>query len=112
MLGSGRVCSAGLEGHLQNPFPEPVPVQASDSDGRLLVAAHGHEAEAFALVCAEVSYDLDVDDGAERAEDLPEDALVCVRGEIIHEDTPAGGVREADSIDGHGRESAGRNEFS
>lgn len=110
----GFVCFVGFERHLQNSVPEAVSVQAGDGDRRLVIISHGDETESFALVCVEVANDLDVCDGAERPEHLPQDALVCVWGQVVDENAPAGScvTRDVDagqtghSVDGHGGESA------
>lgn len=114
--GSGLVRFVGLERHLQNPVPEAVAVQAGDGHGRLVIVSHGDEAEAFALVGVEVADDLDVRDGAERPEHLPQDALVRVRRQVVHEDAPARPrvTRDVDArqaghaVDGHRREPAAK----
>ncbi len=108
---------AGLKGHLQYLVSEPVAVQAGDGHGRLLVVCHGNEAEALTLVGVEVSDHLDVGDGAEGAEHLPKDALVCVLAKVVDEDAPAGrGIsRDADAshaahvINTHGGEPENEN---
>lgn len=79
---------AGLEGHLKDLVPQPVPIQAVDGHGGLLVVGHGDEAETFTLVGVEVSDDFDVDDGTKRAEELPQDGLVGLLAQIVDEDTP------------------------
>ena len=113
---SGLVCFVGLEGHLQDSVPEAVAVEAGDGHGRLVIVSHGDEAEAFALVCVEVADDLDVRDGAERPEHLPQDALVGVGRQVVDEDAPARPrvARDVDArqaghaVDGHRREAAGK----
>lgn len=85
------VALAGLEGHLQDLVSEPVAVEAGDGHRRLLVVCHGDEAEALTLAGVEVSDHLDVGDGAEGAEHLPQDALVGVLAQVVDEDAPAGG---------------------
>lgn len=103
---------AGLKGHLQYFFSEPVAVKAGDGHGRVLVVGHGDEAEALALVGGEVADDFDVCDGAEGAEHLPEDGFVRLLAKVVDEDAPAvigvGGDADAAHpphvIDAHGRE--------
>lgn len=97
---------------MQHSVPEAVSVQAGDGHGRLVVVSHGDKAKSFALVCVEVADDLDVCDGAERPEHLPQDALVRVGSQVVDEDAPAGaGVpRDVDPrqaghpVNGHGGE--------
>lgn len=109
---SGLVCLVGLEGDLQDAVAQPVAVEAGDGHGRLVVIRHGDKAEAFALVCVEVTDHLDVVDGAEGAEQLPEHALVGIRGQVVHEDAPTGAGVAGDvhahqaghAVDGDGRE--------
>lgn len=84
---------AGLKGHLQYLVSKSIAVEASDGHGRLLVVRHGDEPEALALVGVEVTDHFDIGDGAEGAEHLPKDVLVCVLAQVIDEDAPAvGGV--------------------
>lgn len=85
------VALASLKRHLQYLISEPIPVQAGDGHGRLLVVCHGNETESLALVGVEVTDHLDVCDCAEWAEHLPQDALVRVLAQIVDEDAPAGG---------------------
>lgn len=80
---------AGFEGNLQDLVSNAVTVEAGDGHGGLLVVGHGDEAEAFALVGVEVSDDLDVGDGSERPEHLPQDAFVSVLAQVVDEDTPS-----------------------
>lgn len=87
---SGLVCLVSLEGDLQDAVAQPVAVEARDGHGRLIVIRHGDEAEAFALIGVEVTDHLDIVDRAERAEQLPEHALVRVRGQVVHKDAPTG----------------------
>lgn len=82
---------AGLEGHLQDFVSQPVPVQAVDRHGGLLVVGHGDEAEAFALISVEISDHFHVDDSAKWPEHLPQDGLVRVLTQIIDEDAPTTG---------------------
>lgn len=110
------MCFVGFERDLQNSVPEAVSVQAGDGYGGLVVVSHGDKTKSFALVCVEVANDLDICDGAERPEHLPEDALVCVRSQVVDEDAPAGaGVpRDVDAcqaghpVNSHGGEPAGK----
>ena len=78
-----------LERHLEDAVSERVPVQALDRHQRLLVARHRHEAEPLALLRREVADDAHVLDGAERPEQLPEDVLLRLRRQVVHEDAPA-----------------------
>lgn len=84
------VLLAGLEGNLQHAVAQAVAVETSDSHGGLVIVGHGDEAEALTFVGGEVADDLDVGDGAEGPEELPEDALVCLGGQVVDEDAPAG----------------------
>lgn len=81
---------AGLEGDLQHAVAQAVPIQAGDSHGRLVVVGHGDKAKALTFVGGEVTDDLDVCDGAERPKELPQDAFVSFRGQVVDEDAPAG----------------------
>ena len=87
---SGLVLFAGLEGHLQHALAQAVAIEAGDGHGRLVVVGHGDEAEALALVGGEVTDDLDVGDRPEGPEQLPQNALVRFRRQVVHEDAPAG----------------------
>lgn len=70
------MCLVSLEGDLQDTVAQPVAVEAGDGHGRLIVIRHGDEAEALALVGVEVTNHLYVVYCTERAEQLPEHALV------------------------------------
>lgn len=106
------MCLVSLEGDLQDTVAQPVAVETSDGHGRLIVIRHGDEAEAFALVGVEVTDHLDIVDRAERPKQLPEDALIWIGGQVVHEDAPTGagvpGDVHADqaghAVDGDGRE--------
>ena len=50
----------GLEADLQDPVAQSVSVEGLDGDQALVVVGHGHEAEALALVCLQVSDHLHV----------------------------------------------------
>lgn len=90
----------GLEGDLQDAVAQPVAVEAGDGHGRLVVICHGDEAEPFALVGVEVTDHFDVVDGAEGPEQLPQHALVWIRGQVVHEDAPAS-ARVAGDVHAH-----------
>lgn len=77
-----------LEGDLQDPVSQAVPIQTGNRHGSLVIVGHGDKAKAFAFVGAEVADHLDVGHGAKRPEHLPQDALVCVRCQVVHEDAP------------------------
>lgn len=85
------VSFVGLEGHLQDFVPQPVPIQAVDRHGGLLVVCHANEAETFALVGVKVSDHFNIDDGTKRPEQLPQHGLVRLLTQIIDEDTPTRG---------------------
>lgn len=110
------MCFVGFERHLQNSVPEAVSVQTGNGHSGLIVISHGNKTKSFALVCVEVANDLDVCDGAKWAKHLPEDALICVRSQVVDEDAPAGaGVsRDVDAsqtghpVNGHGGEPAAK----
>lgn len=87
-----RLALIRLEADLEHAVAQGVAVQALYGHHRLLVIGHRHEPEALALVRLQVAYDLDRLDGAERPEQLPQDVLLGLRGEIVHEDAPAGAV--------------------
>lgn len=100
---------ASFERNLQHAVSEAIAVQAGDGHGCLVVVGHSDEAEAFALVRVEVADHLNVCHRAERPEHLPQDALVCVRSQVVDEDAPAcarvaGDVdaQAGDTVDGHG----------
>lgn len=113
----GFVCFVGFERDLQNSVPEAVSVQAGNGHGRLVVISHGDKTKSFALVCVEVADDLDVCNGAERPEHLPQDAFVRVWSQVVDEDAPAGPrvPRDVDAsqtghpVNGHGGEPAEKN---
>ena len=63
-----------------------------DGHQRLLVVGHGDEPEALALVGLQVSDHLDVLNGPEGPEELPEDVLLGLGREVVDEDAPAGAV--------------------
>lgn len=96
---SGLVLLAGLEGNLQHPVAQAVAVQAGDRHGGLIVVGHGDKAKALTFVGGEVTDDFDIGDGAERPEELPQDAFVRLGGQVVHKDAPAGSgwTREVDS---------------
>lgn len=99
---------------MQNSVPKAVSVQAGNGHGRLVVISHGDKTKSFALVCVEVADDLDVCNGAERPEHLPQDAFVRVWSQVVDEDAPAGPrvPRDVDAsqtghpVNGHGGEPA------
>ena len=105
-----------LEGDLQDPVAQAVPIQTGDRHGGLVVVGHGDEAEAFAFVGTEVADHLDVGDRAERPKHLPQDALVRIRRQVVDKDAPACArvPREVDAsqaghaFDSHGGESTAR----
>lgn len=109
----GFVLLAGLEGNLQHAVAQAVAVETGDSHGGFVIVGHGDKAEALTFVGGEVADDLDVGDGAEGPEELPQDALVRLGGEVVDKDAPAGsgGSGEVDpgqaghAVDGNGRES-------
>lgn len=114
--GLGFVCFVGFERDLQHSVPEAVSVQAGDGHGGLVVVSHGDKTKSFTLVCVEVTDHLHVGDRSERAEHLPQDALVCVRRQVVDKDAPPGpsvawevDARQAgDAVDSHRGEPAVR----
>lgn len=80
---------AGLEGNLQHTVTQAVAIEASDSHGSLVVVGHGDKAKALTFVGGEVTDDLDIGDSTERPEELPQDALVRLGGQVVHKDAPA-----------------------
>lgn len=80
---------AGLERHLQDTVTQSIPIQTGDGHGRFVVVRHGDESEPLALVGVEVAYHLDIVDGAEWSEELPQDALVRVWRQVVDKDAPA-----------------------
>ncbi len=93
--GSGVGLLVRLEGDLKYAVSERVAVEGLDGDEGLLVVGHRDETEALALVGLEVADDLDALHGAERAEQLPQDVVLGLRGEVVDEDDPAGAVHGA-----------------
>lgn len=87
---SGLVCFVSLEGDLQDTVTQPVAIETGDGHGRLVIIRHGDEAEAFAFVGVEVTDHLDIIDSAKRPEELPENALVRIWGQVVHKDAPTG----------------------
>ena len=87
---SGLVLLAGLEGNLQHAVTQAVAIKASDSHGGFIVVGHGDKAKALTFVGGEVTDDLDVGDGAKGPEELPQNALVCLGGQVVYKDAPAG----------------------
>lgn len=87
---SGLMLLAGLEGNLQHTVTQAVAIKAGDSHSRLIVVGHGDKAKALTFVGGEVTDNLDIGDGAERPKELPQDALVCLGGEVVYKDAPAG----------------------
>lgn len=79
----------GLERHLQDTVTQPVPIQTGDGHGCFVVVCHGDETEPLALVGVEVADHLDIVDGTKWSEELPQDTLVRVWGEVVDEDAPA-----------------------
>lgn len=80
LLRSSLVLLAGLEGHLQHPVSQAVPIKASDGHGSFVIVGHGDEAEALTFVGGKVAYHLDVGYGAKRSEELPQDTFVSLWG--------------------------------
>lgn len=106
------MCFVSLEGDLQDTVTQPVAVETGDGHGRLVIIRHGDEAEAFAFVGVEVTDHLDIVDGTKRPEQLPENALVRIWGQVVHKDAPTGArvARDVHSnqaghaVNGDGRE--------
>lgn len=107
---SSLVLLAGLEGHLQHPVSQAVPIKASDGHGSFVIVGHGDEAEALTFVGGKVADHLDVGYGAKWSEELPQDTFVSLRGQVVDKNAPSrsGGPREVDSrqaghaVDGDG----------
>lgn len=87
---SGLVLLAGLEGNLQHAVTQAVAIKASDSHGGFVVVGHGDKAKALTFVGGEVTDDLDVGDSTEGTEELPQDALVRLGGQVVYKDAPSG----------------------
>jgi len=81
-----------LEADLQDPVAQCVAVEGLDGHQALVIVCHGDEPEALALVGLQVPDDFDVLDGAERAEELPQDVLFRLRGQVVDKQTPAGAI--------------------
>lgn len=81
---------AGLEGDLQHTVTKAVAIKAGNGHSRLVIVGHGDEAEALAFVGSEVADDLDIGDGSERTEQLPQNALISLRRKVVDKDAPAG----------------------
>ncbi len=84
-----RLLVARLERHLEYAILQIEPVEAVNGRDRLLVVGHGDKAEALALVALAVADDLDTLHGAERSEQLPQNALVGLGAQVVHEYAPA-----------------------
>ena len=83
-------CRIGLERDLKYTIEELHTVEAPDGVESLVVVAHGHEAEALALGRAWLAHHLDTLHGAERSEQLPEEAFARLRAQIVHKQAPTG----------------------
>lgn len=84
------VSLAGLKRHLQDFVTQPVPVQAMDGHGSLLIICHGDETKTFTLVGVEISDHLHIDDSTKRPKQLPQHSLVRLLTQVIDEDAPTG----------------------
>lgn len=110
---SGLVLLTGLEGNLQHAVTQAIAVKASNSHGSFIVVGHGDKAKALTFVGGEVTDDLDIGDCTERPEELPQDAFVRLRGQVVHKDAPAGSSwtgkvdagQTGHAVNGDGRES-------
>ena len=92
-VSTGLVLSvAGLEGDLEDPPAEAVHVERLYGHQALLVVGHRDEPEPLALAGCQVPDHLDTADRPERPEQLPQDVLLRLRGEVVDEDAPAGAV--------------------
>lgn len=89
MGNSGLVGFVGFKGNLQHSVSQAIPIEAGNGHGCLVIVGHGDEAKSLALVGVEVTDNLDVVHCSKGAEELPEDTLVRVRGQVVDEDTPA-----------------------
>ena len=93
---------------MQHAVAEGEAVQILNSHHRFLVVCHGDEAEAFALGGDVVADDLDTLHGPEGPEELPEDRVLRVRGQVVDEDAPAGAVEGGGGRAGGGGGRRGR----
>lgn len=89
MGNSGLVSFVGFKGNLQDSISQAVPVEAGDGHGSLVIVGHGDKAKSLALVGVEVADDLDVVHCAKGTEELPEDTLIGIGGEVVDKDAPA-----------------------
>ena len=64
-------------------------VQVRDRNQRLLIVAHRNEAESLALLRRKVAHHLNAADGSERPEQLPQNLVLCLRGQVVHEQAPS-----------------------
>lgn len=109
----GLVLLAGLERNLQHAVTQAVAIEASDSHGCFVIVGHSDKAKALTFVGGEVTDDLDVGDRTEGPKELPQDALVCLGGEVVYKDAPAGSgwtskvdpCQAGHAVNGNGRES-------
>lgn len=102
----------GLEGNLQDSVSQSVAVEAGNRHGCFVVVGHGDKAKALALVGGEVADHFDIGDCPKGPKELPQDALICFWGEVVHKDAPpsTGGPCQVDArqaahaVDRDGRE--------
>ena len=87
---AGTTCggAGSFERHLQDAVTERVAIKWLDGYECFVVVSHGDESESFALVRLKIANDFDALDSAERAKQLPEDALFGVRSQVINENAP------------------------
>lgn len=90
-----------LEADLQHPIAEGVAVEGLDRNHRFVVVGHRDETEALAFVRLQILDHLDALYGTERAEQLPQNVLLRLWGQVVHEDAPTG------TVDRVGREDRG-----
>uniref|UniRef100_A0A1I8GPN7 Ragulator complex protein LAMTOR1 n=1 Tax=Macrostomum lignano TaxID=282301 RepID=A0A1I8GPN7_9PLAT len=111
--GSSSGCSSGrrwlraatstgrLERHLQGPVAHCVAVERLNGQQGLFVVAHGDKAEAAALAGAGIADHLHRLDRAERTKQLPEDAVLGLRRQVIDEYAPTAAGRHSAVLSHH-----------
>lgn len=93
---------------LQDTVTQRVTVQRLDGHHGFVVVGHRDEAEAFAFVGLQVADHFHALDGSERAKQLPENVLLRLWSEVIHENAPAGTVHGVSGQHGVGQQVSGQ----
>lgn len=77
-----------FEWHLQNTIAKRETIERIDRHQRFVIVGHRDKTETFAFLRLKITNDLHVLHGAERSEQLPEDALFGFRCQIVDKYTP------------------------